>query len=163
MPAACERLVKTENEKCTETILLKTSVCEPKAFKHTNGKTMTGKPLTSHTRSQLQNKRLRGPPANHDTEQYEVEEGSPKASDNPEYHPPPCDEMEIDGGPHFGDKNQPPRKRRKPRCASAKAELQTQEIVPHESAGLDQVLQLIPTALDDTYNIREPINVVFDK
>ncbi|KAM3553101.1 hypothetical protein MY1884_006863 [Beauveria asiatica] len=160
--AARKRPFETESETCTETILPETSGYEPKAFECTDGKTMTTKPLTSRMRSQLQNKRPRDTSADHDTEQREVER-SPRESDDPEYCPSRCHELETDSDRHFSDKNQPLRKRHKTRIVSAKAKSQIQEINQRESAGLDQGSQLISEMSDDADNMGEPINAAFDE
>ncbi|KAH8712369.1 hypothetical protein HC256_005563 [Beauveria bassiana] len=162
MSAAHEGTVETENEKCTETTTSENSVYEPKAFECTDGNAMTVKPLTSRMCSQLQNKRLREPSADHDTEKHEVE-GSARASDDPEYCPPTCDELETDSDGHFSDKNQSPRKRHKSRSVSAKTKSRIQEINQRESAGLDQGLQLISPTSDDAHNMEKPIDAVFDE
>lgn len=162
MSAARERPVEAESEKCTESNLQETSVCEPKVFERTDGKTITTKPLTSRTRSQLQNKRLREPSAEHDTEQHEVEVSS-RESDDPEYCLSTCDEPETDSDRHSSDKDQPPRKRRKSRSTSAKTKSQIQETAQQESAGLEQGSQLISTTSDDAHNLGKPINAAFDE
>ncbi|PQK12983.1 hypothetical protein BB8028_0003g15980 [Beauveria bassiana] len=113
-------------------------------------------------RSQLQNKRLREPSADHDTEQHGVE-GPPRASDDPEYCPSACDELETDSDRQSSDKNQLPGKRHKSRSVSAKTKSQSQEIIQHESAGLDQGSQLISAASEDAHNMGEPINAAFDE
>ena len=162
MSAARVRPVETEAEKCTETALSETSVCEPKAFERTDGKTITAKPLTSRVHPQLQNKRLREPSADHDTEQHVVE-GSPRAPDDPEYCPSTCDALETNSDRHFGDKYQPPRKRHRSRSVSTKTKSQIQESNQRESAGLDRGSQLISAMSDDAQNMGEPINAAFDE
>lgn len=155
-------IVETGDEKCTETTPAENPVYEPKASACADGKTMTAKPLTGRMCSQLHNKRLRGPSAGHNTEQHEAE-GSPRASNDPEYYPATCYEPEDDSDRQSSEKNQPPRKRHRSRFVSAKTKSPSQEIVQRESAGLDEVSQLVSITSDGAYNIKEPINTMFNE